>query len=155
MSESVEHDGQRQVLVARVGEVACAILIASVTETMRPLPADPLGDAPEYVVGVAIVRGQPTIVVETARLLGLAKGGSPRRYVVVRTGAHPLALTFDEVIGVRRLSAMELSDLPPLLRRLTPDAMSKIGTADRHVMLLLESALVVPPELLARIRDTR
>jgi purine-binding chemotaxis protein CheW len=141
-------------LIARIGDLICALPIASVVETMRPLPIEPLGDAAEYVLGVAIIRGAPTIVVDTARLLGHRTSSPPRRYVVVRSGSHPLALTFDDVIGVRRIAAASLADLPPLLREVTPHAVAKIGRTDANIVLLLESALVVSAELLAQVAAT-
>jgi purine-binding chemotaxis protein CheW len=132
-------------LIARVGAIACAIPIAHVVETMRPLPIEPLGDAPRFIRGVAIIRGAPTVVVDTARMLGL-EGAAPTRFVTVRAGDRTLALTFDEVFDVRRIARATLATLPPLLRATAADAIDAIGTTDDSLLVLLETARTITHE---------
>jgi len=132
-----------QVLLAKVGAIACAIPIARVIETMRPLPIEPVGDGPGFVRGVAIIRGVPTIVVDTARLLGVADGGAPTRFVTVRAGERALALTFDAVVAVRHLDAAVLGELPPLLQLVARDAVAAIATLDKGVLVVLETARAI------------
>jgi purine-binding chemotaxis protein CheW len=137
-------------LLARVGDVTCAIPIAAVVETMRPLPVEVVGDVPPYVRGLAIVRGEPTLVVDTARLLGRTEEASTR-FVVVRTGDRRIALMFDEVIGVRRIVPAMLSELPPVVRSVAPDAVAAVGVVDAALLALLETASIVPAALLREI----
>ena len=131
------------VLIAKVGAVTCAIPIAYVVETMRPLPVEPPAHPAACVRGVAIIRGVPTPVVDTARLLGAA-AGAPGRYVVVRARDRAVALEVDRVVDVRPLTGVELAALPPLVRAAAPDAIAAIGSADRDVVVLLEAARLIP-----------
>lgn len=124
-------------LIATVGAVGCAIPIAQVIETMRPLPIEPVGERLDFVRGIAIVRGAPTPVIDTARLLGIA-APEPRRFVTVRAGPRTLAFTFDAVLDVRPLGAF--GELPPLLRVATPAAVAAITAADAALLLVLEAA---------------
>src|SRR6202041_1193103 len=48
----------------------CALPLAHVVETMRPLPVEPMAGAPPYVPGLGISRGRPAPAVDVARLLG-------------------------------------------------------------------------------------
>jgi purine-binding chemotaxis protein CheW len=138
-------------LLARAGDVTCAIPIASVVETMRPLPIEVIGGVPAYVRGLAIVRGEPTLVVDTARLLGRDEPDPPSRFVVVRTGERRIALLFDEVIGVRPIVPAMLSALPPVVRSVASDAIAAVGVVDAALLTLLETASIVPPELLREV----
>jgi purine-binding chemotaxis protein CheW len=137
-------------LVARVGQVTCALPIEGVVETMRPLPVEPIGQVPPYIRGVTILRGRATVVIDMAHLLGQTASAEPTRFVVVRAGERRVALAFEEVIDVRAIRA-ELGPLPPLLRAVAPEAVTAIGAANSAIVVLLETAHVVPPELLREI----
>jgi purine-binding chemotaxis protein CheW len=130
-------------LIARVGALACAIPIEHVVETMRPLPVDPIGAMPAYVLGVSIIRGAPTLAIDLAALLGVA-GDRATRFVVVRSGeSRRVALAVDAVVEVREL-AHQLGELPPLLHA---DAIRSIAAADRGLVVVLEATRAIAPEV--------
>jgi purine-binding chemotaxis protein CheW len=56
-------------LLCRIGSSIGALALKDVRETMRPLPIEPLAGTPPFVLGLAIVRGFPTPVIDAARLL--------------------------------------------------------------------------------------
>jgi purine-binding chemotaxis protein CheW len=142
--------GVRPSLVCRVGGRLCALPLASVIETMRPLPARPIEGAPELVVGVAIVRGSPTVVVDAARLFD-GPGSRPARFVTLRVGQRVIALSVDEVVGVRNLSSAGLDGVPGLLEPAVGEAVSAIGTLDAELLLVLDAMRLVPEELLHQL----
>jgi purine-binding chemotaxis protein CheW len=133
------------VLIVRVGEIACALPIDHVVETMRPLPVEALGHAPGFVRGLAIIRGIATPVIDTARLLGTA-GGPGTRFVVVRVGDRRVALAVDQVIDVRRFDRAELSAMPPLVRAADAGFVTAIGTTDAALLVMLEASRAIPHE---------
>lgn len=135
-------NGSERVLLCRAGRMLCALPLAHVVETMRPLPVDAIGAAPTSVLGLALVRGEPTLVIDLARLLGAGES-SPRRFVSVRTGSRTVALAVDEVIGTRALSRDELRALPPLLREAELDSIAAIGRHDAELLAVLESGQIV------------
>lgn len=137
--------GEDQVLVCRVGVRRCAIPLEAVIETMRPLPIDPLVGAAEAVIGVAIIRGDATAVVDLAGLFG-QRSPEPRRFVTVRTGARVVALAVDAVVGVSRVDRQSLRALPPLLGDARTSAIEAIGAADSELLVVLRSARVAPAE---------
>jgi purine-binding chemotaxis protein CheW len=116
-----------------------------VIETMRPLPVEPLRGAPPFVLGISIIRGAPTPVVDAAALIG-ATGSTPRRFVTIRTGTRIGALAVDAVIGVHALAS--LAALPPLLDA-ARDVAAAIGTLDAELLVVLDTARLVPDDVFA------
>lgn len=141
-------------LLCRIETKLCALPLECVLETMRPLPVDPLPGAPQFILGLAIVRGAPVPVVSAAHLLGTGKAPATR-FVTVRAGERQVALAVDSVLGVRPVAAGSLRDLPPLLRDASAEHVTAIGTLDTELLLFLQSTYLVPEELWAGIgRDS-
>jgi purine-binding chemotaxis protein CheW len=130
-------------LVCRVLSRLCALRIEHVTETMRPLPVQPLASVPESVRGVAIIRGAPVPVVDIASLLEEVPS-QPSRFVTVNTAGRCVALAVDTVVGVRAIPAGSLHELSPLLRDASTDAIAAIGTLDAQLLVVLHSARLIP-----------
>jgi len=137
------HEG---VLIARVGAVRCALRIAHVVETMRPLATELVAGVPACVRGLSVIRGAPTVVVDTGALVGLA-GDATTRWVVVRAGERRVALTFDEVLAVRAVPADAFASLPPLIADATARGVTAIGRLDDALLVVIDAARVVPPEV--------
>lgn len=135
-----DHDAGNSLLV-RMASHWCALPIAMVREIMRPLPIEPVRGAPEWVLGVAIIRGVPTPVVDAARLVG-ELGAAPSRFVILQLGTRRLALATGEVQGVRSISTATLGELPPLLREV--GWLAAIGQHDGELLLALQTARLVP-----------
>jgi len=136
-------------LVTRVGGVACALPIAHVIETTRPLPVEPIcgtrDQALAVVEGLAMIRGAPVPVVDARRLLGVP-GPAATRFVVVRVADRRVALAVDGVVEVRRIAADALPGLPPLLGGARRDVVSAIGALDAELLIVLDAARVLPDD---------
>lgn len=130
-------------LVFRAGPRRCGLPVAQVVETMRPLPVERVAGVPAAVLGLAVIRGAPTPVVDLARVVGVADAGAPGRFVVVAVGARRAALAVTEVLGVYALDAALFDALPPLLRD-AGGAASAVGVHDRELLSMLDGARVVP-----------
>ncbi|HSS01963.1 MAG TPA: chemotaxis protein CheW [Kofleriaceae bacterium] len=135
-------------LVTRIGGLACALPVAHVVETMRPLPVEPLatpGDrALALVDGLAMIRGAPVPVVDARKLLGVS-GAAATRFVVVRAAQRRIALVVDAVLEVRRIDVDALPGLPPLLSG-ARDVVSALGALDAELLVVLDSARVLPED---------
>jgi len=135
----------------------CALVITDVAEVMRPLPIEGLANTPPFVLGVSIVRGMPTPVVDAARLLAPAGGQRadahaagavvPTRFVVMRVGERRVALAVEAVLGVRPLARETLGALPPLLRNASEQVISALGTLDAQLLTVLGGSYLLPPAL--------
>ncbi|HVR61901.1 MAG TPA: chemotaxis protein CheW [Polyangia bacterium] len=131
-------------LLCRLGSGLCALPLDCVVETMRPLPIERLSRAPDFVLGVAVVRGQPVPVIDGARLVGAAETAAPGRLVTLRVGQRRAALAVTGVVGVRDLGGLPLGALPPLLEGAAGDVVTAIGALDDQLLLVLGAARAVP-----------
>jgi purine-binding chemotaxis protein CheW len=132
------------ILVCRIATRLCALPVGVVIETMRRLPVEPIAGAPPFVAGLAIIRGEPVPVVDAARLLG-AEPGQASRFVTLRTAPRPIALAVDDVLGVHRLAPGALVALPALAGAIAGDAVAAIGALEARLLMVLETARLVPP----------
>jgi purine-binding chemotaxis protein CheW len=140
-------EGDHRFLLCRIGSRIGALTLNDVREVMRPLPIEPLAGAPPFVLGLAIVRGHPTPVIDAGRLLGPAGLPSPARFISLRLGERTAALAVDAVLDVRSLPTGAVGDIPPLLREAGTDVASAIGALDAELLLVLEAARLVPASL--------
>jgi purine-binding chemotaxis protein CheW len=126
-----------------VGGVRCALPVASVVETMPALSIEPIGEMSSYVLGLAIVRGAPIVVVDAGALLtGTRRGGT--RFVILRAGERRIALLVDAVLDVRAIDPAILAELPPLLGK---DLALTIGALDDALVVVLDAARMVPTDV--------
>ncbi len=152
-------------LLIGTGDCVHALPLDHVVETMRPLPVEPLPGCPDFVAGLAVIRGEPVPVVTLAALTGIRRARS-ERFVTIQvhgradgradermsgqargqTDGRLVALAVERVIGVRRLDAAGLAAAPPLLGR--PDLVAHLGTLDGALLLVLETGHLLPPDLL-------
>jgi purine-binding chemotaxis protein CheW len=142
----VARDERGLTLLCRVDRRLCALPLALVVETMRPQPLERVAGAPDFVLGVAVIRGEPVPVVDAAALVG-AESSRPARLVTLRVRGRKVALAVDEVVGIRPMAPGSQRDLPPLLRDARADVVSSIGARDAELLLVLESARMVPDEV--------
>ena len=77
---SIDDDCKRSELICHevssgAGEIRaiffCALPLASVIETLRSPPVTAIGGAPEWVQGVAVIRGATVVIVDLGILLGI------------------------------------------------------------------------------------
>ncbi len=137
MWRSSNSPDSRAMLVFRVRGRPCAIPVAEVDETMRPLPLSGIRSAHRFLVGVARVRGAPVPVVDPGALMtddGPSRFG---RFVILRVGDRRVALAVDSVVGVRWMPVGSLHPLPPLLSAAPQDAVAAIAALDRELLLVL------------------
>lgn len=124
-----------RVLLVSADNRLCALPLAYVSETMRPLPRQPIPDAPAFVLGVSAIRGVATPVADLGVLLGAGALEAPSRLVNLRlTGPRHVALLVDTVRGVENIEAHGI--LPPLIR----DAaiIQELGRLDTELLSVLD-----------------
>lgn len=105
---------------------------------MRRLPVEPLPGMPAFVLGIAVIRGEPTPVIDTGVLVG-SPGLAMKRFVTLRVGQRRVALAVDEVLEVRALPISR--ELPPLVA--TADLVTALVTLDRELVVVLDAARVL------------
>jgi purine-binding chemotaxis protein CheW len=145
--------GSRRFLLVRARSWMCALPLDEVEETMRPLPVTPVASAPAFVRGVSLVRGTSAPVVS---LGGLLSGGPVEpcvggRFVSLRVPEGRLVLEVDEVRGLSTLDANTLEAVPSLLRETAQGHLQRLGSLDGHLLTLLGTAHLLPPDVWDRL----
>jgi purine-binding chemotaxis protein CheW len=120
-----------------------ALPVQNVIETMRPLPTEALAGVPPFVRGLSLIRGRPVPVVDLGALVSASEPANPTRFVTLRLGDRRVALAVESVLGIRALPDA-LSGLPPLLADAAAEAVSAVGALDAELLLVLETARLVP-----------
>lgn len=131
-------------MIVRLGAVRAAIPLGSVVETLRPLPLQPLPDAPSGVEGFSLVRGAPVPVLGLARWVESDLTGAASRWVILRVPSGAVALAVHGVDGVVSLPSGSLSPLPPLM---SDDRYEALARLDGQLVLVLRTARIVPDSL--------
>jgi purine-binding chemotaxis protein CheW len=142
-------------VVVRARARHCAFIATGVAEVMRPLPIEVLANMPGFVLGLAIIRGAPTPVVDAGALLGEHGEGQPTRFVVMRVQERRVALAVEAVLGVKRLAGETLQALPPLLRHAADDVVAAIGTLDAQLLTVLGGGYLLPPAVWEQLATTK
>jgi purine-binding chemotaxis protein CheW len=137
-------------LIFRVGTRRCAVPAAAVAEVVRMLPIEPVANAPAFVMGVCVIRGETVPVVDAALLVG-ATSEPPTRLVVVTAGDRRVALAVVACEGLLRLGPAVLRGVPPLLREAAGDVVSALGLLDGEFLEALDTARILPDDALAAI----
>lgn len=134
-------------LLCRVHERLCALPLRYVLETLRPLPIDAVAGAPDYVLGLSLIRGEPLPVLDLARLLGHADA-RPARFVLLAVDGRRIAVAVSQVLGLRRLDAASLHALPALLSGAPSQWLAALAELDAELLLVLDGARLLPAEFL-------
>jgi purine-binding chemotaxis protein CheW len=119
-----------------------ALRLQHVVETLRPLPLTAVAGLPGAIVGVAVVRGIATPVVDLRELLGGDTVMPAQRWVSLRIGDRQVALAVDSVAGVSDVDEGALGQWPTLLG--AEGSRAALGVADGELMTALDAARLVP-----------
>jgi purine-binding chemotaxis protein CheW len=140
MTRAMEND---RFLLCRIGTRIGALTLHGIQETLRPLPVEPLAGAPPFVLGVSILRGVPTPVIDVGRLLG-PRSSTIGRFIAVKVGARHVALGVEAVLDIRSLPTRMLAEVPGLLGEASATLLSAVGSLDAELLMVLEAYRLVP-----------
>jgi purine-binding chemotaxis protein CheW len=134
-------------LLVVAGSRTCAIPIAYVVETMRPLPVEAIAGAPSFLLGLSVIRGTPVPVVNVGVVMGGDGAQVISRFVALKLGERRVALAVAAVIGMRQLDPASMTEMPPLLRGARADVVEAIGVLDAQLLLVLGTGRLLSEEL--------
>src|SRR5271163_883154 len=137
----------RKALVVGLKSCICAVPLAYIIETMRPLPIERIAGVPSFVQGISLIRGIPTPVIDLGALVGTPSERA-ERFVTLRVGDKQVALSMNAVLGICDLSTvLAMQELPPLLQRGSKEVIETIGMLDEQVLLVLREGWELPDEV--------
>ncbi|MNX23552.1 CheW-like domain protein [compost metagenome] len=116
-----------------------ALPMASVVETMRPLPITPLPGLARVVRGLSVIRGLPVPMLDLGMWLD-GEESQATRVVTFRAGERIAGLLVDEVLGVEDLEAQALHALPFD----GEGALEAVGAVDSQILVVFQAARAVP-----------
>jgi len=134
-------------LFRTAGHVA-ALPISHVVETLRVLPVESVSGAPLYVIGLSIIRGTPTAIVDTALLFG-SEPTKHQRTVMVRKGERTIGLAAEEILGARTIGSEAQQRLPSLFGNI--ESVGAVAIIDEMLVFILESARIISDDLLGNL----
>ena len=140
-------------LLVRSNRTLCALHLASVGETMRPLPVKPMAGVPVWIDGVAIIRGRATPVIDLGLLLGAAERVASGRFLTLKMEQRIAALAVEEVVGVSTANMPSIVDLLCLLRDAGSQTITTIGTLDAQLLLVLQTYRIVPEDVWQSLQE--
>jgi chemotaxis signal transduction protein len=130
-------------LLCQVSTSYLALPLEHVHEVMRPLPIAAVTDASDWFLGLAVIRGRATPVIDAERLL-FASGGqaharrAPGRFVALRIETRSVAIAVEAVLGSHALSDELSVPVPPLMA--ASAAFSALAVRDGQLLALLNTA---------------
>lgn len=136
-------DYRELVLVCRVRNRLCALPATQISEIMRPLPIERLPGAPPFLLGVAVIRGAPSPVVDLAQLLD-ERRSKPTYFVATGQGDRRVALTIDGVIGVRPMPHAPSDGFPSVVESAAAGFVASVRVLGRETLVVLSSGKIMP-----------
>ena len=147
----------RQFVRFQVGREEYGIDIADVQEILRlPEEIDQVPGAPEYVLGLGVLRQQVLPVINLARLLGLRLSAMDNRSRVIYINqvwhgkSVAVGLAVDSVSEVLRIARDDVRDLPEVLKSRRTQAIVGVCQPENRgrLMYLLDAQTLIPWEAL-------
>ena len=150
-NDGVGSDEEQHVIFTLDG-ASYSFPIASVTEIGRSLAVTPLPNVPEWVAGVANLRGDIISVVDLRRFLGLGTDESARggRMLVVRSQSEEIhtALMVDAVRGIRIFNGGRVQQVTAPVETSVAQYMRGVYEFDKGLVVLLDpEKLMLSPEM--------
>lgn len=133
-----------QLLVVVAGALRVGLPIVYVRESMRPLKIELMRDPLPFVLGLSVIRGEVTPVVDLGAFLSGRNQATFHRFVTLNVDGRTVALAVDEVESVLTLNDTSFSALPPLLVHTAGDSIARLSLADAHLLLMLEMTKLIP-----------
>src|ERR1700761_7125790 len=132
----------------RCASVFGALPLTDVRETLRPLPVAPIEAAPAFVMGMSVIRGQASVVIDGSRLLSRDGGANfapsaASRFIALRIPERPVALAVDATLGIREFNPAALEALPPLVGAAEHGPIEQLARLDGQLWMLLGAARLV------------
>ena len=115
---------------------------------MRPLVVESVPGVPGFIVGVSMIRGVPTPIVDLRALLENGECSAAfGRFVTLKVGERQVAIIVDSVVGLRTLDLAEPGELPPMLWDVAAGLIEAIAMRDEQLLMVLRAASIVPDEV--------
>jgi purine-binding chemotaxis protein CheW len=127
--------------------------INQVREIMRVGTITPIPDSPQFIKGVANVRGEIIIVIDLKSrfFLQVKKPAEPKHIVITDQEGNLYGLLVDEVTEVLRIPKPEIKTTPHLITKIDRSYVSGVITLENRLIMLLDFKRVLSEEELNKL----
>lgn len=137
-----------QVVIFALGDDRFAVDVGQVREVLRTPPLTRLPGAPEYVRGVANLRGEVVPVVDLRVKLGEPEGDhEDTRVVVCELEGEVIGIEVDEVQEVATLDTEQIHPAPRRWVEQSQQAVTGIARLDEELILVVDLARLLKTDL--------
>jgi len=144
-----------QLIVFTLGEQEFGAEIDQVREIIRVGLITPMPDSPDFIKGVANVRGEITVAINLKALFFLHTNQEVenKHIVITEQEKNLFGLMVDEVTEVLRIPGTEIKPPPEVVTRIDKKYISGLVTLDNRLIVLLDLTRVLSEEQLARLAE--
>lgn len=144
-----------QLITFNLGDEEFAADINQVREIIRVGSITPIPDSPNFIKGIANVRGEITVVVDLKErfFLSRKKEVESKHIIITEQEKNLFGLVADEVTEVLRIPETEIKPTPELVTRIDRTYVSGVITLEDRLIILLDLAKVLLKEELTRLAE--
>lgn len=153
--DPIEEGNIVQLIVFNLGDEEFGAAIKQVREIIRVGSITPIPDSPDFIKGIANVRGEITVLIDLkARFFLRAKKElEPKHIIITEQEKNLFGLMVDEVTEVLRIPEREIKRTPELVTRIDRTYISGVITLEDRLIILLDLAKVLSEEELTRLSE--
>lgn len=130
--------GETRVMLVEAQGIRCALRLEKVDEVTPPLAVQKISGAPDYALGMAMLRGTACPVLDLSHILSGRNSPSVRYFVGLKTSPRPVILAVDEVLGLRNIDMSSLEALPDFLQSIGSRMVVGVTSVDGKMVAVLD-----------------
>lgn len=144
----MKNSEERQLAIFEIGSIFCALPVEHIQEIKNHLTITPVYNAPQYVSGIANLRGQVITILNLRRIFALESMNydSNRRIMVVNSQGEPVGLLIDKMMDIVYAKKKEIQPTPSNIDRKVSSYFLGIYMMDEKLLALLDLDKILNPE---------
>jgi len=151
-AKPVEASGEEQHIIFTLSDTEYTVSIANILEIGRPMDITPVPNTPDWVLGIANLRGDIISIVDLRAFLGMERisyGQASRMLIAqARQADVSTGLIVDRVSGIRYLSVDRISAPAGSIEDQVAPYLRGIYEHDGHLLVVLDfDRLLLSPEM--------
>jgi purine-binding chemotaxis protein CheW len=135
-----------QLIIFCLGDEEFAVNIDQIKEVVLTGGITPIPDAPDFISGIANVRGKIVIVVDLGK-----KDGLGRHIIMTEQCNNLFGLLVDEVTEVLRIKETEIKAVPKLVTQIDKDYIKGVLLIEKRLIMLLDLQAILSEEELTKL----
>jgi len=146
-----------QLIVFLLGDEEFGTDISQVREIIRVGSITPLPDSPDFIIGIANVRGEIAVVIDFKKRFSLQvkKEIEEKHIIMTELDNNLFGLAVDEVVEVLRVPETNIKMTPEIVTRIDRAYISGVLTTKNRLIVLLDLKKVLSKEELAKLSEIR